>query len=126
MNKSLNNFVEENYTLVKSSETMWDDEVVNIYKANCMCDVPQDLIEYILSSLNSHQQGIRGIFEYECAYGVFDATYVVEFRSKRLINVYINAILRCPFTAAQGKKYLISLKRRKLERVKFMYDSKNG
>ena len=126
MNKSLNNFVKENYTLVKSTKTEWAAEVVNIYRANCLRDVPQDLIGYILLGLSIHPEGVRGLFEHNCDYGVFDATYVVEYRSKRLINVYINAILRRPFTDAQDKTYLTSLRRRKWERVKFMYDSANG
>lgn len=125
MNESLYIFVKENYTLVKSSKTMRDDGVVNIHKANCMRDVPQDLIEYILYGLSIHPEGVRGLFEHNCDYGVFDATYVVEYRSKRLINVYINAILRRPFTEAQDKTYLTSFRKMKWERVKFMYDSAN-
>ena len=125
MNKSLYNFCKENYTLVKSFKTKWDNEVANIYKANCMRDVPQDLIEYIISVVSIHPEGIRGLIGGNCDYDVFDATYVVEYRSKSLINVYINAILRRPFTDAQSKTYLTSLKRRKFERVKFMYDSAN-
>lgn len=125
MNKSLNNFVKENYTLVKSFKTKWDNEMVDIYKANCMRDVPQDLIEYIMSGVSIHPEGIRGLIEHNCDYGVFDATYVVEFRSKSLINVYINAILRRPFTEVQDKTYLTSFRKMKWERVKFMYDSAN-
>lgn len=106
MNRALKEFVEENYTLVQSVETQWNG-TVKIYKANCMKDIPLDLIGYITGCFNGYWglYGIGRLFFHNCDWGTFDATFTIERKSKNLFNVYINAILRRPFTEEQRKKY---------------------
>lgn len=110
-------FIRDNYTLVDTR--MADGITVNIYKANCIVSIPKELVEYIVLT-TPFVDSVKSNHNYDC--GIFDAVYVEEKRSN-MVNVYISAILRRPFTEEQREKYELICSQR--NRLRYMYDSKN-
>ena len=129
--RNINQFIAQNYIQVYD----WVDEDypaphVTIFKPKVMKELPQALIDYLVSTYrsNSFYPGRRS-FGGNCDWGIFDAFYVMKYFKKEdqtsQIRIYVTSILRRPFTDQQQKYYETFSSVQPPQRIYHIYDSAN-
>ena len=124
-------FINQNYMLVH--EVAGEDDIyprISIYKAKVMQDLPTQLIDYLVNYHNICNVYLGKKTDWgNCDWGVFDAFYTSYFYVKKGIithvKIYVNAILRRPFTIEQQRNYEKIGTFDEPKRIYLIYDSAN-